>query len=68
MKKLAIFLVLALTVFSCTLEDQCGYVTDSGIDNNGDYTVYVDGDKYIVAPYTWYSVEIGDWFCLSYYQ
>jgi len=68
MKKLLILLVLACTigVASCTPEDQCGIVTGWDISSNGDYLVWIDGDKHKVNAGTWYEATIGEYMCVEY--
>lgn len=65
-----LIIVMALTTFmcftSCTPEDQCGTVTGWDIDNQGNYVVYIDGDKHIVMASTWYDAQVGEYMCVEY--
>ena len=66
MKKLLVVLVLAVAVFSCTPDDQCGDVTDWGVGDNGELYLWVDGDRHEVNAGTWYEYNIGDYVCIEY--
>ena len=65
MKKVLLVLVLAVTMFSCTPEDQCGIVTGWDIQN-GNYIVYLDGSRHNVIFSTWLNAQVGDYMCIEY--
>ena len=66
MRKLAVLLVLVSTLFSCTPEDECGFVTDWDIGYNGELYLWVDGNRHNVKAGTWYEYNIGDYICVEY--
>ena len=66
MKKILIVLAMAIFMFSCTPEDQCGTVTDYSIDYNGNYIVDIDGTAHSVTFSTWWEAGIGDYLCIEY--
>lgn len=66
MKRILLIVAFATTMFSCTPDDQCGTVTDWGIDNYGNTWLRVDGTKHNVTTATWYKYNIGDSICIEY--
>ena len=66
MFQIVLLMGLAIAVFSCTPEDQCGTVTDYSIGNNGNYIVYIDGTSHNVTFSTWWEAGIGDYLCIEY--
>ena len=66
MKKLLLVLALAVTMFSCTPDDQCGTVTGWDISNSGNYIVYLDGTKHSVVFSVWVNAQVGDYLCIEY--
>ena len=65
-KVLLVLAMVSLTFSSCTPDDQCGVVTDYGIDNRGNYTLDIDGTEHVVSSDTWWEFNIGDALCLEY--
>jgi len=66
MFQIVLLMGLAIAVFSCTPEDQCGTVTSYSISGNGNYLVYIDGIKHSVDFDTWWNAYVGDYMCIEY--
>lgn len=69
-RKVVIIVVVVISMLalgtSCTPEDQCGTVTGWGIDNNGNYAVWIDNTKHVVVFSTWWDANVGDYLCIEY--
>ena len=66
MRKVLLVAIATLGMMSCEPDDQCGTVTGWDISNNGDYLVWIDGDRHTVNAGTWYEANIGDYMCIEY--
>ena len=74
MKNLLLVLAIALTVFSCTPEEQaqCGTLTgwnESGLGELKKHVVYIDNNSQVVSSLVYaevkYNGNIGDYVCLE---
>ena len=64
--QIVLLMGLAIAMFSCTPEDQCGTVTGWDIDRNGNEIVYIDGTRHHVMFSVWINAEVGDYLCIEY--
>ena len=65
MFQIVLLMGLAISVFSCTPEDQCGTVTSWDIQG-GSHVVYIDGTRHNVDFDTWWDAEVGQYMCIEY--
>ena len=65
MKKLAVVLVLALTVFSCTPDPICGVVSGKSFHSSGERQLHIVGAGWNFVTIDDYNMStIGDYFCI----
>ncbi len=67
MRNIILLATLIIVLTSCNkAEEQCGIITDWGIDDNFNYLIWVDGNKHKVNAGAWWDATIGEYTCITY--